>query len=107
MDSLYNYYLCYYYRRKTQAAPSQNTRLDFDGPYDITLQGTQSTNSASNEHTNHGMAAPPPNSNEEAESVYHNVQTPTQDYIYAKVDKSSVVAHHNIIIMGANNHKTR
>ncbi|XP_072043965.1 uncharacterized protein [Amphiura filiformis] len=80
-------------RSKKQAPSSRNPRLDFDGPYDITLQRIQvaPTTPTSNKETetNQSFAShSPPNLNEDTDDVYHDIQEQDKEYLYAQVDKN-------------------
>ncbi|XP_072043960.1 uncharacterized protein [Amphiura filiformis] len=84
---------CLFKRRKKQIASSTNPRLDFDGPYDITLQGTNVTltNPVPNENTTNSKQsfALHPNSYDDTDDVYHDIQDKECLYVNVAVNRES------------------
>ncbi|XP_072043351.1 uncharacterized protein [Amphiura filiformis] len=79
--------VCLVKRRKKQATSSTNPRLDLDGPYDISVQGTNValTHPVPNKNITDSKQSFVPNSHD-TDDVYHNIQD--KEYLYADVDEN-------------------
>ncbi|XP_072043974.1 uncharacterized protein [Amphiura filiformis] len=68
--------VCLVKRHNKEATSSTNPRLDFDGPYDITVQGTN---------------VEPTKPASKTEDIYHDIQEQDKEYLYAQVDKNKKI----------------
>ena len=74
------------YRRRTQNTTPENPKLEFNGPYDITIRGTDPSQATSGITTHSNQAfAPDSNIDQSNADIYQNVQN-DDEYAYAYAD---------------------